>query len=204
MICYHNSKPKLKGFMRHIKMFWQEKYPTANMDMKQLDNQRYSIIKKQLLSDLELKELSRLPELNDTVQEELEDMSGSPAETPNVLVDEPPLSAENLPTNIQTLRQNIMHHLPAEQGQWPYLPNLRYKITDEILAQTKLALKTIPTWISLKPMHWSMPQLGHYREVWGEKGSWHQTPPPPQCLSATAGEQKQGIEIWCQQTSWDS
>ena len=50
-------------------------------------------MKKHLLSDLELEELSRLAELNDTLQEELEDESDSPAETPNVLVDEPPLSA---------------------------------------------------------------------------------------------------------------
>ena len=88
--------------------------------MKQLNNQRYSIMKKHLLSDLELEELSRLAELNDTVQEELEDMSDSPAETPNVLMDEPPLSARNLPTDIQTLRQKIM-----EQDQRTYLPKLR-------------------------------------------------------------------------------
>ena len=84
-------------------MLWQEKHPTATLDMKQLNNQRSSIIRKHLLSDLELEELSWLAELNDTVQEELEDMSDSPAKTPNVLVDEPPLLAENLPTDIQTL-----------------------------------------------------------------------------------------------------
>ena len=74
-----------------------------------------------------------MAELNDTVQEELEDVSDSPAETPNVLVDESPLSAENLPTDIQTLRQKIMDHLPTEHGQRPYLPKLRCEITDEIL-----------------------------------------------------------------------
>ena len=95
-------------------------------------------MKKHLLSDLELEELSRLAELNDKVQKELENMSDSPAETPSVLVDEPPLSAENLPTDIQTLRQKIMDHLPTEQGQRSYLPKLRYKIADQILAQTWL------------------------------------------------------------------
>ena len=131
--------------MRRMEMLWQEKHPNATLDMKQLNNQRYSIMKKHLLSDLELEELSRLAELNDTVQEESEDMSGSPAETPNVLVDEPPLCAENLPTDIQTIRQKIIDHLPTEQGQRFYLPKLRYEITDEILAQTNLALQTIPT-----------------------------------------------------------
>ena len=63
--------------------------------------------------------------LNDTVHKELEDMSDSSAETPNVLVDEPPLSAEILPTDIQTLLQKIMDHLPTEQGQRSYLPKLR-------------------------------------------------------------------------------
>ena len=79
--------------MRRMEMLWRENHPTATLDLKQLDNHRYSIMKKNLLSDLELEELSRLAELNDTLQEELEDESDSPAETPNVLVDEPPLSA---------------------------------------------------------------------------------------------------------------
>ena len=72
-------------------------------------------MKKHLLSDLELEKLSRLAELNDWVQEELDEVSDSPAETPNVLVDESPLSVENLLTDIQTLRQKIMDHLPTEQ-----------------------------------------------------------------------------------------
>ena len=110
-------------------------------------------MKKHLLSDLELEELSRLAEMNDTVEEELEDVSDSPAETPNVMVEESPLSAENLPTDIQTLRQNIMDHLPTEHIQRSYLPKLRCEITDEILAQTNLALETIPTVNITKPMH---------------------------------------------------
>ena len=61
----------------------------------------------------------------------------------NVLVNEPPLSAENLPTDIQTLRQTIMDHLPTEQGQRSYLLKLRYEITDEILALKNLVLETI-------------------------------------------------------------
>ena len=81
-------------------------------------------MKKHLLSELELEELSRLAELNDTVQEELEDMSYSLATTLNVLV-EPPLSADNLTTDIQTLRQKIMDHLPTEQSQRSYLLKLR-------------------------------------------------------------------------------
>ena len=86
-----------------------------------------------------------MAELNDTLQEKLEDMSDSPAEFHNVLVDEPPLPSKNLPTDIQTLRQKIMDHLLTEQGQRSYLPKLRYEITDEILAQTNLVLETIPT-----------------------------------------------------------
>ena len=98
-----------------------------------------------MLSDLELEELSQLAELNDSLQEELEDISDSPAETLNVLVDEPLLSAINLPTDIQTLRQKIMDHLPTDQGQRSYLPKLRHEITDKMQAQTNLALETIPT-----------------------------------------------------------
>ena len=145
MIYYYKSKPKLKGFMRRMEMLWREKHPNATLDIKQLNNQRYSIIKKHLLLDLELGGLGRLAELNDTVHKELEDMSDSSAETPNVLVDEPPLFAENLPPVIQTLWENIMDHLPTKQSQRSYLPKLRYKITVEILAQTNLALETIPT-----------------------------------------------------------
>ena len=72
-------------------------------------------------------------------------MSDSLANPPNVLVDEPPLSAKNLLTDIQPLRQKIMDHLPTEQGHRSYRANLRYEITGEILAQPILALKTIPT-----------------------------------------------------------
>ena len=176
MICYYKSKPKQKGFMRRMEMLWREKHPTATLDMKQLNNQRYSIMKKHLLSDLELEELSRLAELNDTVQEELEDVSDSPAETPNVLVDESPLSAENLPTDIQTLRQKIMDHLPTEHGQRSYLPKLRCEITDEILAQTNLALETIPTVNITETNALIYATVRALQESVGQKGSRPQTP----------------------------
>ena len=68
MICDYKSKPKLKGFMHRMEMLWREKHQTATLNIKQLNNQRYSIMKKHLLSDLELEELSRLAELNDTVE----------------------------------------------------------------------------------------------------------------------------------------
>ena len=58
MICYYKSKPKQKGFMRCMERLWREKHPTATLDMKQLNNQMYSILKKHLLLDLELEELS--------------------------------------------------------------------------------------------------------------------------------------------------
>ena len=58
MVCYYKSKPKQKGFMRRMEMLWRENHPTATLDLKQLDNHRYSIMKKNLLSDLELEELS--------------------------------------------------------------------------------------------------------------------------------------------------
>ena len=126
-----------------MEMLWQEKHPTATVDVKQLDNQWYSIMKKHLLSHLELEELSWVAELNDTVQDKLDDVSDSPAETSNVLVDEPPLSAGG--SDIQTLQWKIMDSLPTEQSQRSCLPKLRYEITDDILAQTNLALETTPT-----------------------------------------------------------
>ena len=85
-------------------------------------------MKKHLLSDLELEELNRFNELNNTVQEELQNMSDSPASTSHVLVDEPSMSAINLQTYIQALRQKVMGHLPTEQGQRSYLLKLRYEI----------------------------------------------------------------------------
>ena len=127
-ICYYKSRPKQKGFMRRMEILWQKKHLTATLVMKQLNNQRYIIRKKHLLSDLELKEFSQLAKLNGTVQLKLEDMSDSPGETSNVLVDKPPLSADNFPTDIQTLRQEIMDHLPSEQGHRSYLSKLRYEI----------------------------------------------------------------------------
>ena len=72
-------------------------------------------------------------------------MSDSLTVTPSALVDEPPLSAENLQTDIQALQQKIMNHLPTEHRQRSYIPKLKYVITDKILAQTNLALETILT-----------------------------------------------------------
>ena len=112
--------------------------------MKQLNNQRYSIVKKHLLSDFELKELSWLAELNDTAQEELDDESGLSAKTPNVLVDKPLPVCRELANWHLDPRQNVMDHLPTEQGQRSYFLKLRYKITDGKLPQTNLALETIP------------------------------------------------------------
>ena len=37
-----------------------------------------------------------------------------------------------------------MDHLATKQGQRSDLPKLRFEITDEILAQTNVALQTIP------------------------------------------------------------
>ena len=59
-------------------------------------------------------------------------------------MDEPSLSIDNLPTGIQTLRQRIRKHLSTEQSQKSYTPKFTYVFTDEILAQTNLALETIP------------------------------------------------------------
>ena len=128
-------------------------------------------MKKRLLSDLELEELGRLAELNDKVQEELWDVSDSLAVTPNVLVDEPPLSAEILPTDIQTLLQKIMDHLPTEQAQRSYLPKLRCEITDERLAQTNLALETILKVIITETNALIYATIGALQESVRKKGS---------------------------------
>ena len=116
MVCFYKRKPKQKDFMSHIEMLWRKKHWIASLDMKQLSNQRYTIVKKHLLLDLELEELSQLDELNDTVREELDDVSDSPAETSNVLIDEPPLFVKKLPSNIQALWKMIMDYLPTEQS----------------------------------------------------------------------------------------
>ena len=99
-------------------MLWQK---------KQLNNQRDHILIKHLLSELELEELDRLAKLNDTFQEKWEDVSDSLIETFNVLVNEPPLTADNLPTDIQTFRQKIIDYLSTEQDQRSWLRKLRYK-----------------------------------------------------------------------------
>ena len=66
-----------------------------------------------------------------------------------------------------------MDVLPTEQGQKFYLLELRYKITDEILAQTNLALETIPT-MNITETN----ALGYatLQESVGQKGSQPQTP----------------------------
>ena len=93
-----------------------------------------------------------------------------------VLVDELPLSAENLPTDIQTLRQKIMDHLPTERGQRSYLSKLRYEITDEILAQTNLALETIPAVNTTETNALIYATVRALQESVGQKGSRPQTP----------------------------
>ena len=54
---YYKSDPKQREFMRRVEMLWQVKHPTATLDIKQLNNLQYRIMKKHLPSDLELKEL---------------------------------------------------------------------------------------------------------------------------------------------------
>ena len=132
------------------------------------------------------------------------------------MVDESPLSAENLPTDIQTLQQNIMDHLPTEHIQRSYLPKLRCEITDEILAQTNLALETIPMvnitetntliYATVRALQESVGQLSssmlsgvHVKQA-TKKKKRVSTLNTPQCLAVTAGEEDQAIEIRCQQT----
>ena len=45
MICYYKSKQKQKGCLRRMEMLWREKHPIATLNMKQLNNQWYSIMK---------------------------------------------------------------------------------------------------------------------------------------------------------------
>ena len=90
-----------------------------------------------------------------------------------------------------------MDHLPTEQGQRLYLPRLRYAITDEILAQTNLALETIPTANITETNALIYATVRTLQENVGEKRA--STLNTSQCLTATAGEQDQAIEIRCPQ-----
>ena len=101
-------------------------------------------------------------------------------ESPNVLVDEPPMSAENLSTDIQTLRQKIIDHLPIEHGQKSYLFKLRYKT---IKVQTNLALEAIPTANIAEPDALTYATVSTLQEN------------VEKCLTATAGEEDQAIDI---------
>ena len=76
------------------------------------------------------------------------------------------MSAENLTTDIQTLRQKNMDHLKTEQGQRSYLPKLRYEITDIIRAQTNLVLETIPTVNITETNALIYATVRAYRKVW--------------------------------------
>ena len=109
-----------------------------------------------------------MAELNDTIQDELEDMSDSLAETPNVLVDEPPLSAENLSTDIQSLRMSKVKGL--------IFPSSDTKITDEILAQTNFTLETIPRVNITETNALNNATVRALQETVGKKGSRPQTP----------------------------
>ena len=84
--------------------------------MEQLSNQWYSIMKKHLLLDLELEELSRMAELCDTAQEELDNRSEWPAEASNVLVNESPCLPRTFQLTFRPFGKKSMAHLPTEQG----------------------------------------------------------------------------------------
>ena len=159
MVCFYKSKPTQKEFMHHIEMLWREKHLTATLDMEQLNNQQYSIMKKHLLSDLELEEWHSSREIGWRGW-----LTG--------------WDSQCLPRIYQlTFR-------PSGKRLWTIYRLSRVKglvfpssTTDRVLAQTNLALDTIYLRrISLKLMHWSMSQLGHYRKVLGKKGSRLQTP----------------------------
>ena len=69
-----------------------------------------------------------------------------------------------------------MDHLPTEQGQKSCLPKFRYEFTDEILAQTNLALETIPM-VNMNEMNALIyATVRTLQESVGKKGSWSHTP----------------------------
>ena len=96
------------------------------------------------------------------------------------MVDEPPMSAENLSTDIQTLRQKIIDHLPIEHGQKSYLFKLRYKT---IKVQTNLALEAIPTANITKPNALTYATVSTLQKN------------VEKCLTAMAEEDDQAIDI---------
>ena len=103
-------------------------------------------------------------------------------------------SDENLPTDIQTLRQKNMGHLPTEQGQKSYLSKLRCEIPDDILAQTNLVLETMPTVNITETNALIYATVRALQENVGKKVS---SPNTPQCLAAMTGQEDQAIEIRC-------
>lgn len=148
MTCYYNSKPHEKGFMRRMEEIWHQKRPGTELDMKQLNNQRYSIMKKHLLSDLELEELQRPPLPSTTTV--LAPPPTPPSQTNTEVTDEintiRAVEQLELPDDdTRTLRQSIIDQLTTEQGNRHYLHKLRYDLTDETLHQVNTVLETIPT-----------------------------------------------------------
>ena len=147
MTCYYNSRPKEKGFMRRMEGLWHELRPSSTLDMKQLNNQRYSILKKKLLSELELEELQRPanPGTSPAVPQET-----TPVETALGQYDQEPVKASvvdsvDLPEEAQALRRMTLDRLRTEFSSRSYLPKLRKRIPDSLLQCMNAALETIPT-----------------------------------------------------------
>jgi len=147
MSCYYNSRPKEKGFMRRMEALWKELRPDSILDMKQLNNQRYSIVRKKLLSGLELEELERLtnPGTIPTVPQET-----TSAETGNGHTDLDPVEASvvdsvDLPEELQALRHLTLDRLRTELSDRSYLPKLRKNIPELLIQNMNVVLETIPT-----------------------------------------------------------
>ena len=90
MFSYYNHKPK----QNRMATLWREKHPTSTLEMIRLKRQRNSL-KNHLISGLKLEKLSWLTKPNNPVQEKINNLSDSPANTLNVLVDKVPLSVKN-------------------------------------------------------------------------------------------------------------
>ena len=150
MICYYNSEPAKRGYMKRMLDLWLTKRPNSNLNEKQLVAQKANVIKKKLLSDLEIEELQNAKERNQPDGLEKQDqedqpneptLTESPAAMNEVQTDQLDEETANIKTRIEhtmeKIKENGRKNLPKLKVAKPNQP--------EVLAKINKALEHIAT-----------------------------------------------------------
>ena len=147
MQCYFKSKPQEWGYMGRMRGLWMEMRPELPLTAKQLVAQRSNIVRKQLLSELEVEEIKQqVGYLHSTTEEHR--VSEHQLETHNsAACDQVYTNPDTLNERAKELRNKIISKQVASSchNNRVSLKKISKAIPNKLLEDINLALETIKT-----------------------------------------------------------